>query len=38
LGETKAISGFEYLPRLEADKPGMIKDFRIYIKTAPFKL
>jgi beta-galactosidase len=38
LGETKAISGFEYLPRLEADKPGMIKDFKIYVKTAPFKI
>jgi beta-galactosidase len=37
LGETKAIRGFEYLPRQEANKPGMIKDFRIYIKTASFK-
>ncbi len=38
LGETKSISGFEYLPRAEANKPGMIKDFNVYIKTAPFKL
>ncbi|MDR0507255.1 MAG: beta-galactosidase [Dysgonamonadaceae bacterium] len=38
LGETRSISGFEYLPRLEANKPGMIKDYRIYIKITPFKL
>ena len=37
LGETKTVGGFEYLPRPEVDKPGMIKDFRIYIKTNPFK-
>lgn len=38
LGENKVISGFEYLPRMDADKPGMIKDFRIYLKTSLFKL
>ena len=38
LGEDKKISGFSYLPRAEANKPGMIKDYRIYIKTSPFKL
>jgi beta-galactosidase len=38
LGETKTVSGFEYLPRQEANRPGMIKDFRIYTKTTPFKL
>jgi beta-galactosidase len=38
LGETKKVSGFEYLPRMEANKPGMIKDYRIFIKTKPFKL
>ncbi len=38
LGENKMISGFSYLPRAEADKPGMIKDFRIYVKTKPFKM
>ncbi|MDR1865694.1 MAG: beta-galactosidase [Bacteroidales bacterium] len=37
LGEDKVISGFEYLPRMEADKPGMIKDFRIYLKTGRFR-
>ena len=38
LGEDKIVSGFEYLPRMEADKPGMIKDYRIYVKETPFKL
>ncbi|MDR3142004.1 MAG: beta-galactosidase [Tannerellaceae bacterium] len=37
LGETKAITGFEYLPRQESNKPGMVKDFRIYVGTTPFK-
>lgn len=36
LGEAKKITGFSYLPRAEANKPGMIKDFNIYIKTTPF--
>jgi beta-galactosidase len=38
LGEDKVVGGFEYLPRQEANKPAMIKDFRIYVKTTPFKL
>ncbi len=38
LGETKQVTGFGYLPRSEANKPGMIKDYRIYLKTNPFKL
>ncbi|MDL2303955.1 beta-galactosidase [Bacteroides sp. OttesenSCG-928-D19] len=38
LGEGKKITGFSYLPRAEANKPGMIKDFKIYMKTSPFKL
>ncbi|GHU73146.1 beta-galactosidase [Bacteroidia bacterium] len=38
LGENKVIGGFEYLPRMEADKLGMIKDYKIYLKTSPFKL
>lgn len=38
LGEDKKITGFSYLPRAEANKPGMIKDFKIYIKMSPFKL
>jgi beta-galactosidase len=38
LGEEKTISGVEYLPRMEAGKSGMIKDYSIYVKTIPFKL
>ena len=38
LGENKKIIGFSYLPRAESDKPGMIKDFRVYTKMKPFQL
>lgn len=38
LGEDKVVSGFSYLPRPESDKPGMIKDYKIYLKKTPFKL
>ena len=38
LGENKVITGFEYLPRMESYKAGMIKDYRIYTKTTPFRL
>ena len=38
LGEDKIITGFSYLPRAEADRAGMIKDYRIYIKTQPFRI
>jgi beta-galactosidase len=37
LGEEKRVTGFEYLPRMEANKSGMIKDFKVYVKTTPFK-
>lgn len=37
LGEEKTVSGFSYLPRPEAGKPGMIKDYRVYLKLKPFK-
>lgn len=38
LGEDKKITGFSYLPRAEANKSGMIKDFRVYLKGESFKL
>ncbi len=38
LGEDKVVSGFSYLPRPETGKPGMIKDYKIYLKKTPFKL
>jgi len=37
LGAEYSISGFQYLPRAEADAPGMIKDCRIYLKKESFK-
>ncbi|WP_442795955.1 beta-galactosidase [Pelobium manganitolerans] len=37
LGEEKNISGFAYLPRPEANQTGMIKDYKVYLKTKPFK-
>lgn len=36
LGTSHNISGFRYLPRMEAEVPGAIKDFRIYLKDTPF--
>lgn len=38
LGEDVLIAGFSYLPRAEQNKPGMIKDYRIYVSTKPYKL
>ncbi len=38
MGEEKIISGFSYLPRAESNKPGMIKDYKVYLKLKPFKL
>lgn len=38
LGEDKEVGGFQYLPRMEANKPGMIKDYRVYLKKTPFRL
>lgn len=38
LGEDKTVSGFSYLPRAEANYPGMIKDYKVYVKSSPFKL
>ena len=36
LGSEKRISGMQYLPRMEAETPGAIKDFRIYVKSSDF--
>lgn len=38
LGEDKVVTGFSYLPRAEAGKTGMIKDYRVYLKMTPFKM
>lgn len=37
LGSTRNLSGFQYLPRMEAEVPGAIKNYKIYVKETPFK-
>ena len=38
LGATHMLTGIQYLPRMENETPGGIKDFKIYVKPHPFKL
>ncbi len=38
LGKEEEITGLRYLPRMEENYPGMIKDFRVYIKDSPFSI
>ncbi|TKB96229.1 beta-galactosidase [Pedobacter cryophilus] len=38
LGEVTAVSGLKYLPRSDKSQNGMVKDYRIFIKTEPFKM
>ncbi len=37
LGAERTITALQYLPRMEADAPQSIKDFRVYISDQPFK-
>ena len=37
LGDSYNVGGFQYLPRMEAEAPGAIKNFRIYVGETPFK-
>jgi hypothetical protein len=37
LGAEHTVSEIQYLPRMESDIPGAIKNFRIYISNTPFK-
>ena len=37
LGAVHTLSAFQYLPRMESEVPGGIKDFRIYVKEEAFK-
>lgn len=37
MGQDKAMSGFQYLPRAEEGAPESIKDFRIYVSSTLFK-
>ena len=36
LDEVQTITGFRYLPRAEKGYPGMIKDYRVYVKANDF--
>lgn len=38
LGKTETIRGLQYLPRMEEGAPGLIKDYRIYVKESPFDI
>lgn len=37
LGATHTLSGIQYLPRMENEAPGGIKDFKVYVKSESFK-
>ncbi|MCD7935690.1 MAG: beta-galactosidase [Tannerellaceae bacterium] len=37
LREEVTVGGFSYLPRAEEGYPGMIKDYKVYLKMEPFK-
>lgn len=37
LGATHTVSGIQYLPRMESEVPGGIKDFKVYVKKETFK-
>lgn len=38
LGSTQTLSGYRYLPRMEADTPGAIRRFNIYVSETPFRI
>ena len=38
LGQIESIKGFRYLHRFDNKPQGMIKEYKIYIKSEPFKL
>lgn len=37
LGGTHTLTGLQYLPRMESEVPGGIKDFKVYVKAQNFK-
>ncbi len=37
LGATHKLAGYQYLPRMEAEVPGAIRNYRIYVSETPFK-
>ena len=36
LGASHTLSAFQYLPRMESEVPGAIKNYRIYVSETPF--
>ncbi len=36
LGKEYDVAGFRYLPRAEKDAPGLIKDYKVYVRTSDF--
>ena len=36
LSKLETVTGFRYLPRAEKEYPGMIKEYRVYVKSADF--
>ena len=38
LGSERTLSGIQYLPRMEKEVPGGIKDYKIYVKESPFQV
>lgn len=38
LGSVQTLTAFQYLPRMEKEVPGGIKNFRIYVKKDGFKM
>ena len=38
LGAPIGITGFRYLPRAEKDYPGMIKEYKAYVRETPFRM
>ena len=37
LGKEHTITALQYLPRMESNVPGAIKDYKIYVKSQTFK-
>lgn len=37
LGAMHTLTGLQYLPRMESEAPGSIKDFKVYVKSENFK-
>ena len=38
MGQEQTVSGFQVLPRMEENAPESIRDYRIFVKSSPFKM